>query len=123
MTKRILIVDDDQDIRDVVQVSLEDFAGWQTLTAASGSEGLQILETELLDAILADLSMPDMDGVQFFEQLQAKPDINPVPVIFLTAKASVSDRHRLKEMGAVGIIAKPFDPATIWQQIAQILNW
>ena len=123
MTKRILIVDDDQDIRDVVQVSLEDFAGWQTLTAASGSEGLQILETEFLDAILADLSMPDMDGAQFFEQLQAKPSIAPVPVIFLTAKASVGDRHRLKEMGAVGIIAKPFDPATIWRQIAQILNW
>lgn len=118
MTKRILIVDDDQDIREVVQVALI-FSGWQPFTAASGTEGLQLVAIKPLDAVLVDVLMPDMDGLQFFKQLQTDPNTAHVPVIFLTAR----DRHCFKNLGLAGVITKPFDPATIGQQIAKILNW
>ena len=123
MTKRILIVDDEDDIRDVVRVSLEEFAGWLTLTAASGVEGLQIAQTEALDAILLDISMPDMDGFQMCKELQAHPKTQNVPVIVLTAKVLLSDRHQFTNLDIAGIIAKPFDPVTIWSQVAEILDW
>jgi CheY-like chemotaxis protein len=122
IAKRILIVDDDQDIREVVQVSLT-FAGCQTLTAASGNEGLQLVTTQPLDAVLVDVLMPDMDGLQFFQHLQTDPKTANIPVILLTAMNRTSDRQRFQDLGLAGVITKPFNPATIGQQIAKILNW
>jgi CheY-like chemotaxis protein len=121
--KRILIVDDEEDIRDVVRVSLEEFAGWATIMAASGVEGLQIAKTETLDLILLDISMPDMDGFQMCEELQATPETGNIPVIVLTAKVLPSDRSRLADLNVAGVITKPFDPITIWKQVAEILGW
>lgn len=123
MTKRILIVDDEDDIREVVQASLEDFAGWLTVTAASGVEGLQIAKTENLDAILLDISMPDMDGFQLYAALQADPKTREIPVIVLTAKALASDQKQLTELEVAGIITKPFAALTIWRQVSEILGW
>ena len=123
VTKRILIVDDEEDIRDVVRVSLEEFAGWLTITATSGIEGLQIAKTEALDAILLDISMPDMDGIQICEELQAGSETQMIPVIVLTAKVLPSDQNRLAELEVAGVITKPFDPMTIWRQVAEILGW
>jgi len=123
VTKRILIVDDDDDIRDVVQVSLGEFAGWLTLTAVSGVGVLQIVKTETLDAILLDISMPDIDGFQICEQLQSDPETQQLPVIVLTAKVLPRDRQRLQALQVAGVITKPFDPLTIWSQISEILGW
>jgi CheY-like chemotaxis protein len=123
MTKRILIVDDDDEIRDVVQAPLEEFGGWQTLMATSGSEGLQLAKTEAIDAILLDISMPDMDGFQLRDALQADPKTRTIPVIVLTAKALPSDQQRFADLNVAGVILKPFDPMTIWQQIAALLDW
>ncbi|MGV0028598.1 response regulator [Phormidesmis priestleyi] len=122
-TKRVLIVDDEDDIRDVVQVSLEEFAGWLTITATSGLEGLQIAQTQALDAILMDISMPDMDGFQMYEQLQAEPTTQNIPLIVLTAKVLPNDRKRFAQLKIAGVITKPFDPMTIWRQVAEILGW
>jgi CheY-like chemotaxis protein len=122
-TRRILIVDDEDDIRDVVRVALEEFAGWLTVTAASGMEGLKIAETQTFDAILLDISMPDMDGFAICEQLQAKSETQRIPVIVLTAKVLPSDRDRFAEMAIAGVITKPFNPITIWRQVAELLNW
>ena len=123
MTKRILIVDDDEDICKVVQVSLEKFAGWTTIVAESGQEGLCLAKTQPLDAILLDVSMPDIDGVQLFTQLQADATTRSIPVILLTAKILPSDRQRFTQISVAGIITKPFNPLTIWTQIAAILGW
>lgn len=123
MIKRILIVDDELDIRDVVQVSLEEFGGWATITAASGMEGLQIARTEAVDSILLDISMPDMDGFQLCEELQADPTTQNIPLIVLTAKVLPSDRQRLVDLDVAGVITKPFDPTQIWRQVADILGW
>jgi len=123
MTKQILIVDDEEDIRDIVQVSLEEFGGWLTRKATSGIEAIQIAKTERLDAILLDLSMPDMDGFQLCEVLQSDPITQNIPLIVLTAKVLPGDRDRLIALDIAGLITKPFDPMTIWRQVADILGW
>lgn len=123
MTKWILVVDDDDEIREVVQASLEEFGGWQTITAASGKEALQIAKTDNLDAILLDISMPGMDGFEVCSALQAEPKTHNIPVIVLTAKALPSDRQQFLDLDIAGVIIKPFDPINIWRQVAEILDW
>jgi CheY-like chemotaxis protein len=123
VTKQILIVDDEQDIREVVQVAFEEFAGWQALVATSGIEGLKIAQTKTLDAILLDISMPDMNGFQLCAELQTNPQTQKIPVIVLTAKVLSSDRDQFAELNVAGVITKPFDPMTIWMQVAEILGW
>lgn len=123
MSKHILVIDDEQDIRDVVQVSLEEFAGWQVETASSGEEGLRKVKIGKWDAILLDVSMPDMDGFSVFEQLQANSATRTIPVVLLTAKVLPSDRRRFAEMGVTGVIIKPFNPITVSNQVAEILKW
>ncbi|BAY15002.1 response regulator receiver domain protein [Anabaenopsis circularis NIES-21] len=124
MTKRLLIVDDEERIRELVQACLEDLGGWDTLTVASGQEGLKIAQTEShIDAIVLDVSMPDMDGFAVYEQLQANPVTQSIPVILLTAKVLPSDRARFAQMGIAGVISKPFEPTSISEEIAEILGW
>jgi CheY-like chemotaxis protein len=128
MAKRLLIVDDDPFIRDVAQVTLRKSAGWVSLTAASGREALERVQSEIakceaLDAILLDISMPGMDGFSVFEQLQADATTQSIPVILLTAKALPDNLQPFSEMGFAGVIVKPFDPLTVCRQIAEILNW
>lgn len=123
MSKHVLLIDDDPDIRAVVRVAMEKFAGWRVLLAESGLEGLQLAQSAALDGILLDVSMPDMDGFAVFEQLQSQPLTRPIPVVLLTAKVLPSDRRRFAELGVAGVIAKPFDPVTVCDEIAAILNW
>jgi CheY-like chemotaxis protein len=123
MSKRILVIDDELDIRDVVCLSLEEFGGWQTGSAGSGKEGMQAALAAPWDGILLDVSMPDMDGFEVVAQLRAHPKTQAVPVILLTAKVMSNDRDRSTALGIAGVIAKPFDPVTVWQQVAQILGW
>ncbi|HHP7244026.1 MAG TPA: response regulator [Elainellaceae cyanobacterium] len=123
LNRCILIVDDEERIREVVRACLEDLGGWKTLTAKSGQDGLISVEARKIDAILLDVSMPDMDGLQFFEQLRKQFDTRPIPVILLTAKMLPSDRTRFSEMGVAGIITKPFNPVLLHDQIAAILGW
>ncbi len=121
--KRILIVDDEEDIREVAQLTLEAVGGWEVLTAASGNEGLAKAEAEQPDAILLDIMMPDLDGLTTFQQLQANPVTQDIPVILLTAKVQVADRLRFAELGLTAMIFKPFDPMTLADQVADVLGW
>ena len=121
MTRRILIIDDEEDLREVAQVALETLVGWQVLTAASGAEGLERARAERPDAILLDVMMPGDDGVAALERLKADPGTAAIPVILLTAKVRVA-RHP-PESGAAGVILKPFDPLKLAAQVAEILGW
>jgi CheY-like chemotaxis protein len=123
MTKHILVIDDETDIRDVLQMSLEGFAGWKVMQAESGREGLLNAKAEPFDAILLDISMPEMDGFECFEQLQADLQTQMIPVILLTAKALPRDRRRFAAMGVAGVIIKPFNSRQVWKQVAEILGW
>ncbi|BAU10936.1 response regulator receiver protein [Leptolyngbya sp. NIES-3755] len=122
-TKRILIIDDEDDIRAVVQISLEEFGGWQTIAASSGTEGIALARSEIPDAILLDISMPDFDGYQVCEVLKQDDQTQAIPVILLTAKVLPSDRQRFAALSIVGVITKPFDPILIWQEVRAILGW
>ena len=121
--RRILLVDDEDDIREVAQLSLETIAEWEVLTAGSGREGLRVAEAELPDAILLDVMMPDMDGTTTFQRLQSNPSISNIPVVLLTAKIQASDRRKFSGLGVRGLLAKPFDPMTLAGELAQILGW
>lgn len=120
---RILVIDDEDDIREVAQLCLEMVAGWEVLTAGSGSEGLAKAEAEQPDAILLDVMMPDMDGLATFQKLQANPATQHIPVILLTAKVQSADRHRFAEAGVTAMIAKPFNPLNLADQVAETLGW
>lgn len=118
----MLIVDDEEDIREVAQLCLEAVGGWQVCTAQSGSEGLISAECEKPDAILLDMMMPGMDGLSTLEELRANPLTENIPVIFLTAKDNLLDKNKFTQMKVKGIIAKPFDPMNLSEQVAQLLR-
>jgi DNA-binding response OmpR family regulator len=121
--RRILIIDDEPDIREVAQMSLETVSGWQVLTAESGDEGITKAKQEKPDAILLDAMMPSMDGPATFQKLQADPSTKQIPVIMFTAKVQAADRMRFANLGVKDVIAKPFDPMKLGSQIAAILGW
>lgn len=121
--KRILIVDDDDDIREVAQLSLETLAPWQVLTAASGSQGLRVAQDGLPDAIILDYRLPDTDAVGVLTQLRADRRTASIPVILLTARDILTDSDRLEQLGVRAILSKPFDPVNLAAQIADVLNW
>jgi CheY-like chemotaxis protein len=123
MTKRILVVDDEDSLRDLACICLEDLGGWEAISAASGQEALLKAGTHPLDAILLDVSMPDMDGFQCYENLKANPVTQPIPIVLLTAKVLPDDRARFAQMEIAGVITKPFDPTLLCEQVAELLGW
>jgi CheY-like chemotaxis protein len=122
MRKQILIIDDELDICDVVCLALEEFGGWYTDSARSGQEGLEKANQRSWHAILLDVSMPDMDGFSVVSRLQEQASTRKIPVILLTAK-TLDETDNFPSAGVAGVINKPFDPITIWQQVASILGW
>jgi CheY-like chemotaxis protein len=122
-TKRILVIDDEDGIREIIQICLEAAAGWEVLTAASGSEGLVTAQQEQPDAILLDVMMPDMDGPTTFGHLQSNITTQHIPTILLTAKAKISEQKQFIDLGVTGVITKPFKAQDLVNQIREILNW
>jgi len=120
--KKILIIDDDEDILEVAQLTFEAVSSWQVFTATSGSEGIVKAQVQQPDAILLDVMMPKMDGVATFHQLQSNPATQNIPVILLTAKVQSIDKKRFATLEVAGIIAKPFDPMQLTNQVEEILN-
>jgi len=121
--RRILIIDDEDDIREVAALSLEATAGWQILTASSGAQGMVVAAAERPDAILMDVMMPGVDGPTTFRNMQQDPQIAHIPVLLLTAKVQGVDQRRFAGLGLAGILFKPFDPLTLAQQISEALGW
>jgi CheY-like chemotaxis protein len=123
MAHRILIIDDEDDIREVAALSLETVAGWDVVTANSGAQGLARAAEYLPDAILLDVMMPGMDGPSTFRELRKNPITARIPVILLTAKVQSSDQRRFADLGVEAVLFKPFDPMTLSTQIAGVLGW
>jgi CheY-like chemotaxis protein len=121
-TKRILVIDDEDNIREVVHACLHNLAGWEVFEAASGWEGLVKAKEEQPDAILLDWMMPEMSGLEFLEHLQKIRMNRAIPIVLLTAKSHL-DLARLLKYGVVELIAKPFNPITLPRQIAAVLGW
>ncbi len=117
--RRILLIDDEPDIRAVARVAIELVAGWEMVEADSGERGLEIAREAQPDAALIDYMMPQMDGPATVKALRADPECSTIPLIFLTAK-DLGDSH---DWLIDGVIAKPFDPLTLGHDIAQRLGW
>jgi CheY-like chemotaxis protein len=123
VSRKILIIDDEDDIREVAALSLETVAGWEVLVANSGAAGLERARTEKPDAILLDVMMPGMDGPSTFRELQKSPATSVIPVILLTAKVQSADQRRFADLGVRAVLTKPFDPLTLASQMEKILGW
>jgi CheY-like chemotaxis protein len=121
--KRLLTIDDEEGIQIVVKFGINLSSGWEVLSASNGRIGLAMAERELPDAILLDVMMPEMDGIETFRALQANPITAGIPVIFLTAKAQTAERRQFNDLGVNGTIAKPFNALDLPDRISKILNW
>lgn len=121
--RRILIVDDEADIRAVAQLSLEINTEWEVLTASSGAEGLKVALKEKPDAILLDVMMPDLDGPTTWAKLQENPITQGIPVIFLTAKVQAAEQRRYAQLGVKAVLTKPFDPVQLGDRVIEALGW
>jgi len=121
--RRILIIDDEDDIREVAALSLEATAGWHVVTANSGAKGIEVAVAEQPDAILMDVMMPGVDGPTTFREMQQIPSIAHIPVLLLTAKVQGVDKRRFAGLGVAAILFKPFDPLTLAEQICEALHW
>ncbi|HEY0162337.1 MAG TPA: response regulator [Edaphobacter sp.] len=121
--RQILIVDDEDDIREVASLSLEATAGWNVLTASSGMQGIAMAVEHQPDAILMDVMMPGMDGPTTFREMQKIAAIAHIPVLLLTAKVQGVDKRRFSDLGVAAILFKPFDPLTLADQIVEALHW
>ncbi len=123
MSHRILIIDDEDDIREVAAMSLETVAGWEVIVANSGAQGIARAASYRPEAILLDVMMPGMDGPTTFRALRSNPDTANIPVLFLTAKVQATDRRQFADLGVEAVLVKPFDPLTLSTQIAGALGW
>lgn len=121
--RRVLLVDDDELIREVAEISLAKVGGWDVLVASSGEEGLGTAVAEQPDAILLDVMMPVLDGPSTLARLQADPATASIPVVFLTAKVRRSEQQHWIDLGAAGVLVKPFDPLLLADQVAEVLGW
>ena len=119
--RQILVVDDDRNIREVVSMCLNKLKSWEVFTAASGKEGLDLIQTNSPDAIVLDVMMPEMDGLAFLRQLRAHDGVKKIPVILLTANRYLPDKDLLTELGVVEVISKPFLPIDLVRQIDRAL--
>lgn len=115
--REILYVDDEPDIREIVQMALGLVPTLSVTTAESGIRALQSMQAHKPDLVLLDVMMPNMDGPTTLQQMRGQPDLKTIPVIFMTAKAMPQEVARFRALGAAAVIAKPFDPMLLAEHI------
>lgn len=121
MQKTILTVDDSASARQVIALTLEE-AGFKVLQAADGEEALNILAEHKAHAIITDLNMPKIDGIELIKKLRAMPDYKFTPIIMLTTESQEEKKMQGKAAGATGWIVKPFKPEQLIAVINKVLG-
>jgi CheY-like chemotaxis protein len=119
---KVLIIDDDADIRLIAGLSLSRVGGMEVIEAASGREGVLKAQQEKPDVILLDMMMPLMDGSETLAALRLQPATAETPIIFLTAKAVEVEVERMRALGAAGVLTKPFDPRTLSEAVRALIE-
>ncbi len=119
---RVLLVDDEEDIRKIARVSLEAVGKFEVVMAASAAEALALARSESPDLILMDMMMPGMDGLSALAELRRDAALQAIPVMFMTAKVQRSEVDHYLSAGAIGVIQKPFDPMTLPSEIKRIME-
>lgn len=118
----VLLVDDDPDIRRVGELSLSTVGGFETLTACSGDDALEVSAARPVDVIVLDMMMPGRDGLSTLEALRAAPETANTPVVFMTAKVQRGEVQSYLDAGANGVIAKPFNPMTLPDELRRVVT-
>lgn len=121
MKKRILVVDDEKDIVDILKYNLERESEFEVLTANNGRDALEIAES-IPDLILLDIMMPELNGFEVCKQLKSNSDTSRIPVIFLTAKENEIDEILGLEIGADDYISKPISPRKVLARIKSVIR-
>jgi CheY-like chemotaxis protein len=119
---KVLIVDDEPDIRRIAKLGLSRVGGMEVVEAANGAEALVRAREDKPDAVLLDVMMPGLDGPSTLARLREDPATSGIPVVFLTAKAIAAELERLKVLGAAGVLTKPFDPMTLARELRGLLG-
>ncbi|MCU0566664.1 MAG: response regulator [Oculatellaceae cyanobacterium Prado106] len=122
MPRQVLLIEDDEDLREIFQVTLSAIAGLEVLLAESGQVGLAIARSRLPDAILLDVMMPGMDGTEVLRHLKSDAVTRETPVIFLTVRTQATDQNYLLELGGRAVISKTSKPAQLAAQVLDILS-
>jgi diguanylate cyclase (GGDEF)-like protein len=115
--KTLLYVDDDPDIREIVQMSLSLDGQVSVITSDGGERALLKMAVEQPDLVVLDVMMPGMDGPTLLKRMRLDPHLAQIPVIFMTAKTSPEETARFRELSAIGVIAKPFDPMSLAKEV------
>jgi two-component system, chemotaxis family, chemotaxis protein CheY len=121
MTKIVLSVDDSASIRQMVSLTLTG-AGYQVLQAADGVEGLAKARSTAVDLVVADLNMPNMNGLALIKELRKLPTYRGVPILFLTTESDAAIKQEAKAAGATGWITKPFQQAQLLAVVKRVLG-
>lgn len=114
---RILFVEDDESIAQVAMMALEDLGSFTVKHCNSGQKALDVVIEFGPQLILMDVMMPNMNGPETLIILQQMPEVSDVPVVFMTAKVQTHEKKAYCDMGAVGVIPKPFDPVTLSDEV------
>lgn len=120
--KTVLIVDDDSIIRTIVDIALSRVGKWNVVQAESGAKALELIQLHKPNLILLDVMMPGMDGPTTFNRIKEMENPLSIPVIFLTAKVQKQEVQNYCQLGAAGVISKPFDPVTLPGEILKIIG-
>lgn len=118
--ERILYVEDDPDIQTIALMVLDSISGFIVEPCSSGREALDKAVAFAPDLVLLDVMMPGMDGPETLKALRQFPTLQQTPVVFMTAKVQPQEVQEYLALGAVGVIAKPFDPMALTQQLQDI---
>ena len=120
--QKVLLIDDDPDIRKITALTLKRVAKWEVIVAASGPEALSVVQEANPDVILLDVMMPGMDGPAVLKELKSSASTAHIPVIFLTAKIQRQELDGYASLGVVGVLTKPFNPLQLPAQITKLLD-
>ncbi len=118
---RVVVIDDDPDLRNLIKLTLEFTAGWQVTAAPDGASGIETAGAMQPDLIVVDLMMPGMDGYEVCRRLKAQENTKHIPLVMLTARKELNE-GQLKEAGAAGVVFKPFDPEQLAERVLELIG-
>ncbi|OYT17001.1 MAG: two-component system response regulator [Bacteroidetes bacterium 4572_77] len=121
MKKSILIVDDSESIRNLVQFTLKD-AGFHVISAENGKEALAQFNGQTIHLLLTDLHMPIMSGMDLIREVRKLTDYKYIPILFLTTETQINIKKEAKEAGATGWIVKPFNAEKLINTLRKVLR-
>lgn len=121
-SEKVVLIDDDDDLRRVAAVSLRKIAGWEVVTASSGIGARELVLEHQPDLTLLDVMMPEVDGPMTLAALREEESLTEHPVIFITARIQASEIKELLALGVNGVIRKPFNPVTLAEEITSLVD-